>query len=221
MNAIDALIFDMDGVLIDSEPFQLRATQAAMGERGATYTERDNQAFFGTTDAEHLRVLRILFNLGPTTAELVEAKRRHLVTLIRSEGRPLPGVPTVPLRLRGSGLRLGLVSASARSVIKTVLDTVGLDQAFEIVVSGDEVARGKPAPDGFLMAARRLGIAPDRCLVIEDSRNGVLAAKAAGMSAAAVPCQATSHEDFSPADLVLPSLEALPKALGRNGQETT
>jgi HAD superfamily hydrolase (TIGR01509 family) len=218
MTPLRAAIFDMDGVLIDSEPLHLRATQAAMGHRGSSFTERDNRAFFGATDAELFRVLRILFNLDPDTSELVDAKRAHLVALIRAEGRPRPGVPEVPRGLRGAGLALGLVSASARPVIQTVLETVGLALDFTVVVSGDETGRGKPAPDGFLMAARRLGVEPHRCLVVEDSRNGVLAGKAAGMRVAAVPCPATSHEDFGPADLVLPDLEALPKALGLDGR---
>ena len=128
-----------------------------------------------------------------------------------------PGCRRSPSGFREAGLRLGLVSASARPVIDAILETVGLGGAFETVVSGDEVARGKPAPDGYLMAARRLAVDPERCFVVEDTRNGVLAAKAAGMTVAAVPGPATSHEDFSPADLVLPSLEALPKVLERNG----
>jgi beta-phosphoglucomutase-like phosphatase (HAD superfamily) len=95
---------------------------------------------------------------------------------------------------------------------------VRLETVFEALVSGDEVPRGKPAPDVFLMAARRLGVEPAACLVVEDSRNGVLAGKAAGMVVAAVPCPATSHEDFGPADFVLPGLEGLPKLLRRNGE---
>lgn len=219
MNRAEAVIFDMDGVLLDSEPLHLRATQAALGARGASYTERDNRAFFGATDAELFRVLRILFDLPASTEALVSAKRSHLVALIRAEARPLPGVPTIPRQLRAAGLGLGLASSSPRPVIDAVLETVGLDRAFQAVVSGDEVARGKPAPDGFLLAARRLGVEPARCLVVEDSRNGVLAAKAAGMAVAAVPCPATSHEDFSPADWVLPSLEALPKVLEQDRRQ--
>jgi HAD superfamily hydrolase (TIGR01509 family) len=217
MSVITAVIFDMDGVLIDSEPLHLRATQFALGDRARSYTTRDNQAFFGATDAEMFRVLRILFDLDTSTEELVRRKQEHLVSLIRVEGRGLPGVPSVPLRFREAGLRLGLVTASARPVIHAILETVGLGGAFDTAVSGDEVARGKPAPDGYLMAARRLAVPPEGCFVVEDSRNGVLAAKAAGMTVAAVPGLATSHEDFSPADLILPSLEALPKVLGHNG----
>jgi beta-phosphoglucomutase-like phosphatase (HAD superfamily) len=217
MSMIAAIIFDLDGVLMDSEPFHLRATRFALGDRAQSYTERDNQSFFGATDAEMFRVLRILFDLDASTDELALRKREHLVFLIRTEGRGLPGVPEIPLRFRETGLRLGLVSASARPVIDAILETVGLSEAFETVVSGDEVARGKPAPDGYLMAARRLAVDPGRCFVVEDTRNGVLAAKAAGMTVAAVPGPATIHEDFSPADLILPSLEALPKVLERNG----
>jgi HAD superfamily hydrolase (TIGR01509 family) len=217
MRMIAAIIFDMDGVLMDSEPLHLRATQFALGDRARSYTERDNQAFFGATDSEMFRVLRILFDLDVSTEELVRRKQEHLVSLIRAEGHGLPGVPHILLGLREAGLRLGLVSASARPVIGAVLETVGLSGAFETVVSGDEVARGKPAPDGYLMAARRLAVDPEACFVVEDTRNGVLAAKAAGMTVVAVPNPATSHEDFSPADLVLPSLDTLPKVLERNG----
>jgi HAD superfamily hydrolase (TIGR01509 family) len=217
MRAIEAVLFDMDGVLIDSEPLHLRATQVALGPRGMSYTERDNRAFLGTMDADMLRVLRILWDLDVPTPSLVETRTRHLVALIHAEGQPLPGVPVVPRELRAAGFALGLVSASPRSVIEAVLGTVGLAGCFGAIVSGDEAARGKPAPDGFLMAARRIGVPPERCLVVEDSRNGVLSARAAGMTVAAIPCPATRHEDFSPADVVLPSLEALPKILEAEG----
>jgi beta-phosphoglucomutase-like phosphatase (HAD superfamily) len=217
MSVVAAIIFDMDGVLMDSEPLHLRATRFALGDRAESYTERDNQSFFGATDAEMFRVLRILFDLDASTEDLVVRKREHLISLIRTDGRRLPGVPAIPLRFREAGFQLGLVSASARPVIDVILETVGLAGAFETVVSGDEVARGKPAPDGYLMAARRLAVEPERCFVVEDTRNGVLAAKAAGMRVAAVLGPTTANEDLSPADLVLPSLEALPRALDRNG----
>ena len=201
MTRLAAVIFDMDGVLVDSEPLHLRATQAALGDRGPSFAERDSRAFFGATDEEMLRVLRILFDLPTPTVDLVEAKRRQLVAMIRREAQPLPGVPAVLRWLRDSGRLLALASSSSRPVIAAVLSALSLGDVFRTVVSGDEVTRGKPAPDGFLMAARRLGVDPGACLVVEDSRNGVLAAKAAGMTVAAVPCPATSHEDFSAADL--------------------
>ncbi len=217
MSTIAAILFDMDGVLMDSEPLHLRATQFALGVRAQSYTERDSQAFFGSTDGETLRILRILFDVDAPTDELVRRKRERLISLVRAEGQGLPGVPEILLRFRAAGVRLGLVSASARPEIEAILETVGLKGAFETIVSGDEVARGKPSPDGYLMAARRLGLEPECCFVVEDTRSGVLAGKAAGMTVAAVPGPVSIQEDFSPADLVLPSLEALPKVLPLNG----
>jgi len=156
----------------------------------------------------------------PQPLLVLRGRREVEVVDVRAEFRDLLGrdrEPEIPLRFRAAGVRLGLVSASARPEIEAILETVGLKGAFETIVSGDEVARGKPSPDGYLMAARRLGLEPECCLVVEDTRNGVLAGKAAGMTVAAVPGPVTIHEDFSPADLILPSLEALPKVLPLNG----
>ena len=137
MSTIDAILFDMDGALMDSEPLHLRATQFALGDR-AGYTEPDDESFFGATDPDLFRILRILFDLDASTDDLVQRKRERLVSLVRAEGRGLPGVPDILLGLRETGLRLGLVSASARPIIDAILETVGLSGAFETVVSGDE-----------------------------------------------------------------------------------
>src|SRR5262245_55841650 len=102
MSTVAAVLFDMDGVLMDSEPLHLPATQFALGARVQSSTERDNQAFFAATDAEMFRILRILFDLEAATDDLVRVKREHLVSLVRMEGRPLPGVPAVPLSLRAA-----------------------------------------------------------------------------------------------------------------------
>ena len=208
-----AVVFDMDGVLVDSEPLHFRAVREILASHHATYTERDNQAFFGATDAELFRILRIIHNLEPGTEALVREKTDALVRLIRAEPRPLPGVPEIPRRLRGQGVPLGLASSSVRPLIDATLDVLGLADCFAAIVSGEELLRGKPAPDVYLLAARRLGVAPAACLAVEDSRNGVLAAKAAGMACVAIPCPATRGQDLSEADLVLASLEALPEAL--------
>ena len=209
-----AILFDMAGVLVDSTPLRVRATQLALGERGHFFTERDSRAFEDALDTDLLRILRILFDIETATSALVEHMRDHFVRLVTIDGRPLPGVPAVPRFLRRQGAKLGLVTSSARPVVLAVLRAVGLGDAFESVVTGEETARAKPAPDALIMAARRLGSRPAECIVVEDSRAGVLAARAAGMLVAAVPTPATSHEDFRAADLILPSLWALPAALG-------
>jgi HAD superfamily hydrolase (TIGR01509 family) len=138
----------------------------------------------------------------------------HLLALIRERPRPMPGVPDVLARLRGAGYRLALASSAEPEVIAANVATIDLAPFFETMVSGAEVARGKPAPDVFVETARRLGLAPARCLVVEDSRNGLLAAKAAGMRCAVVPCAATRHQDFTEADHRLRALADLPTLLG-------
>jgi len=127
---------------------------------------------------------------------------------------PMPGIPAVPRALAARGYRLAVASSSALEVIRATVDVLGIATLFETLVSGLDVGRGKPAPDVFLETARRLGLPPRACLAVEDSRNGVLAAKAAGMACAAIPCPATRHEDFSAADYRFGALTDLLPALG-------
>ena len=124
----------------------------------------------------------------------------------------MPGVPEVLGELGARGYRMALASSAEPVVIATNLDALDLGRFFEAIVSGTEVARGKPAPDVFLETAKRLGLPAERCLVVEDSRNGLLAAKAAGMACAVIPCATTRHQDFREADYrlqALPDLRAL------------
>ena len=146
MRRFGAVIFDMDGVLVDSEPLHLRATQAALGARGGSYTDRDNQAFFGTTDPEMLRVLRILFDLPESTAELVEVPDRAPGRADSRRGDTPARRPGRPPALRRSGVPLALASASRKAIIAAVLETLDLARAFEAVVSGDDVVRGSRRP---------------------------------------------------------------------------
>ena len=125
---------------------------------------------------------------------------------------PMPGVPDVLKEVRAAGYRMALASSAEVRVIDANLAALGLRPLFDVVLSGTQVARGKPAPDVFLAAADRLGTPPAGCLVVEDSRNGLLAAKAAGMRCAVVPCDHTRHQDFAGCDhrlRALPDLLAL------------
>jgi HAD superfamily hydrolase (TIGR01509 family) len=122
---------------------------------------------------------------------------------------PMPGVPEVLERVHASGYRMALASSAELRIIDANLTALALGPLFEAVISGTQVARGKPAPDVFLAAAERLGVAPGGCLVVEDSRNGLLAAKAAGMRCAVVPCAHTRHQDFGEADHRLGALDEL------------
>jgi len=158
-------------------------------------------------------VLRARYALAPDAAELTSAYVDVLIALIEERPRPMPGVPAVLAAVRGAVPRVALASSADPRVIATNVKALDLARYFDAVVSGTEVPRGKPAPDVFAETARRLGVDPRGCLVVEDSRNGLLAAKAAGMACAVIPCAATRHQDFREADHHLASLLDLPALL--------
>jgi HAD superfamily hydrolase (TIGR01509 family) len=201
-----ALIFDMDGVLVDSEPVHVEATRRLLAEHGVRYEGRDD--FFGFTDQEVFRVLRARYALAPDETTLAQ---RWIELVLRLADRmvPLPGVPDVLERLKSRGYRLALASGSAPPVIDATLAVLGISDVFELVVSAKQVGRGKPAPDLFLATAARLGLAPSSCLVIEDSRNGLLAAVGAGMRCVVIPCASTSGQQFLEASALLGRLADL------------
>ncbi len=195
-----AVIFDMDGVLVDSEPMHVEAMRRVLAPHGIEYTDADNERFFGFTDPEVFAVLASEREFGADVASLVRARTAMIVALTRERTVRMDGVPDVLGAIRDAGYRLALASSSAPDIIAATLETLDIVPLFELVVSGLTVGRGKPAPDIFLETARQLGVPPGCCLVVEDSRNGLLAAKAAGMACAAIPCPATSGQDFSEAD---------------------
>jgi HAD superfamily hydrolase (TIGR01509 family) len=199
----DAVVFDMDGVLVDSEAMHFAVTRRVLAECGVRYEETDE--FLGCTDLEMYQVLVPRYRLPHDAASLAE---RQVAMTVEHAAlvRPMPGVPAVPRTVARHGYRIAVASSASPEIIAAQLGAVGLADDFEHLVSGVEVPRSKPAPDVFLEAARRLGVAPHRCLVVEDSRNGMLAAKAAGMACAVVPCGATRRQYFGGADWRFASL---------------
>ncbi|MGH7373269.1 MAG: HAD family hydrolase [Candidatus Rokuibacteriota bacterium] len=204
-----AVVFDMDGVLVDSEPFGFEALRRVMARHGLPYTEQENAEFLGRTTLESCRTLKARHGLPESAETLADWYIEGMLELIGRAPIPMPGVPEVLQRIRASGYRMALASSAEPRLIEANLAALSLRSLFEAVVSGTQVPRGKPAPDVFLAAAERLGVAPADCLVIEDSRNGLLAAKAAGMRCAVVPCSHTRHQDFREADHRLGALPEL------------
>ena len=188
---MDALLFDMDGTLVDSEHLWLEAEVATMATLGATWTDEDQAYSLG---GPMERVIAYMVEKaggdhdhGEVTATLLA----HMERLLRSEHIPWrPGARELLSAARDEGVPRALVSASWRSLVdavhEEVLHEVGRD-AFLVTVAGDEVDRGKPDPAPYLLAARRLGVRPDRCVVLEDSPTGVAAGEASGAMVVAVP----------------------------------
>ena len=175
----EALIWDCDGVLVDSEPLSTAAWQAVLLRRGVRATPADLDRFTGRSDdavLEHYRRITGDRLEGILAEREVEFERQARGTL-----RTFPGLPELLGRLRSQGRRMAVASSGRLPRIRFSLEEVGLDGYFDIVCSATEVEKGKPAPDLFLLAARRLGVPPSRCTVIEDSVPGLQAAVRAGM----------------------------------------
>jgi HAD superfamily hydrolase (TIGR01509 family) len=193
---IRAVVFDLDGVLIDSEQVWNKVREELVRERGGRWSERSQREMMGMSSPEWSRYMHEVVGV-PGSAEEINGEVVARM-LERFAGSPpwLPGALEVVRRLSGSW-PLGLASSSNRELIDAVLAAGGIKGLFDATVSSEEVARGKPAPDVYLEAARRLGVEPGECTAIEDSHNGILAAKAAGMRCVAVP-----NEHYPPGEAV-------------------
>jgi HAD superfamily hydrolase (TIGR01509 family) len=215
----EAVIFDMDGVLVDSEPVHFATTNAVLARRGASIGRDFYDLRLGLPEADFFAdVVRHLGLEEPPRALAEERVRESLAALAGADLLPTDGALECLLLLRADGRRLALASSATRAQVSLVVDKLGLRRVLSALVSVEDVARGKPAPDLFLEAARRLGVEPGACLVVEDAVAGVLAARAAGMSAVALPPPGNSGEAHLQAGAleVLVSLrELLPERLDR------
>lgn len=208
---IEAVVFDLDGILIDSEHVWDEVRRQLAEERGGRWNENASRDMMGMSSLEWSRYMHDVVGLTEEPEEISAEVVHRLEDRYRRELPLIAGAEQAVERI-ASRWPLALASSSNRELIDLVLESSGLGRYFQASVSSEEVARGKPAPDVFLAAADRLAVAPDRCLVVEDSRNGLLAAKAAGMACAVVPCANTRHQDFREADhhlAALPDLLAL------------
>ena len=210
-----AVIFDLDGVLMDSEPLWNQAKEALVRDSGGRWRDEAPVAMMGMSSPEWSAYLRDELAV-PLDAEAIN--REVVRRMEEGYRRSLPLLPGADGAVRALAERwpLGLASSSNRELIDLVLELSGMERFFRVTVSSEEVPRGKPAPDVYLEAARRLGVAPQRCAAIEDSENGIRSAKAAGMRVLAIPnpLHPPGDEALAAADEVLGSLaELMPDAV--------
>ena len=207
---IDGVVFDLDGVLLDSEQVWDAAREQLVRERGGRWHERAQRDMMGMSSPEWSRYmhdeLRVPDPPGEISAEVV----RRLERLYRVSLPLIPGAREAVERL-AERWPLAIASSSNRELIDLALELMGVASHFQATVSSEEVGRGKPAPDVYVEAARRLGVDPKRAAAIEDSHNGIRAARAAGMRVIAIPnAHFPPGEDaLAQADVVLDSLAEL------------
>jgi HAD superfamily hydrolase (TIGR01509 family) len=212
-----AVIFDLDGVLVDSESVWDQARRGVVADNGGTWTPEATTAMMGMSSPEWSRYLHdelgVALEPGEINARVVE----RVLDAYRHDVPVLPGAVQSVRRL-ASRWPLGLASSANRPVIDAVLATTGLDDCFAATVSGDEVKRGKPAPDVYLAAARKLGVDASNAAAVEDSSNGLRSAAAADMVVVAIPNREfpPDEDSLAMADLVLDSIaELTPETIDR------
>ena len=202
------VIFDMDGVIIDSEPIHIKLEKELLIESGGDYSKVKHEDFMGTTDAHMWGTFKEQFNIELSVEELINIKRQRFIDSIDQ----IPLVDNVldfMESLRNSGFKLGLASSNNQKAVEAVKNKFGLDKYIEVFMNGEAVTNGKPHPEIFLTTAEKLGVNPEDCVVIEDSRNGVLAAKAAGMKCIGFQNKNSGGQVLSEADLIVNSYKEL------------
>ena len=204
---VDAIIFDMDGLLIDSEPLWRIAEIEMLSAVGVPITEEDAVATTGLRTDEVVELWYDRYPWPDPPRKEIEARIiTRLIALVRERGSVMPGVHEA-LQAVSAGFPLAIASSSTSEIIAAVLKTLAIEGYFQVTQSAEHEPYGKPHPGVYIEAARRLGVEPSRCLAFEDSPNGVIAAKAARMFCIAVPDPALKDDRrLQAADLILPSL---------------
>jgi HAD superfamily hydrolase (TIGR01509 family) len=207
---IEAVVFDLDGVIVDSEHVWDAAREALARERSGRWHEGAQQDMMGMSSVEWSRYMHDVIGLKDPPEEISAEVARRLEATYREELPLIDGATEAVARL-AERWPLAVASSSNRPIIDLVLELSGLDRFFRATVSSEEVSRGKPAPDVYLEAARRLGADPERSAAVEDSSSGILSARAAGMRVVAIPNMRfpPGEEALAAADVVIPSIGEL------------
>ena len=206
-----AVIWDMDGVIADTGPYHYRAWRQVFQKRGVSFTGEDFRRIFGQRNDA---IIRNTLGKDITPDEIsavAQEKEEGFRSIVRQNIKPLPGAIELIKRLSEGGFKMAIASSAPIENIQLVIGGLGISNCFQHFVSGRDVTEGKPSPQGFLLAARKLGMEPKSCIVVEDAVAGVAAAKRAGMYCVAVT-NTHSRTSLKEADLVVDTLEAVTAA---------
>jgi HAD superfamily hydrolase (TIGR01509 family) len=203
--AVRAVIFDMDGVIVDSEPYSIRALIDILRQYGVEPTEDDLRRSYGRRVRDDFIDYFSRYGVTADVDSAIAHKHARYYHLAAGHLQPFPGVMPLLGRLRARGYRVALASSGDRVKVAFGMQALELNGTFEAIVSGDDVTHSKPDPEIYLTAAQRLGVSPTECIAIEDAPAGVEAVKRAGMRCIAVTNSVT-REQLHRADLIVDSL---------------
>ncbi|AIS52963.1 phosphorylated carbohydrates phosphatase [Thermoanaerobacter kivui] len=206
---IKAVIFDMDGVIIDSEPLHIKLEGELFKKLGVEVSEEEHLSFVGSSSYYMWSKIKEKFNLPYSVEELVEMDRKRYLEYVLNTGEiiPVKGIKEAVEILFANEYKLAVASSSPIDVIQLVVKKLRIDKYFEVLISGDYVKNSKPEPDIFLYTADKLGVKPHECVVIEDSHNGVQGAKKAGMKVIGFKNPNSGNQDLSAADSIIDSFD--------------
>ena len=206
---LNTVIFDMDGLLIDSEPLWNQAASEIFRSYGVQLTEAQYAATTGLRTKEFLIFWFNHFTIAHE--KIAEAEIRivdRVIELVKQKGKPLPGVSHIFNFFTEKKFNIGLASSSSPDLINVVTDMLGIDRYLQAISSADDLAYGKPHPEVFLNCAQKLSVSPEQCVCFEDSYNGMIAAKAARMKCVIVPASREPNKpEWEAADLKISSLQ--------------
>lgn len=202
---LKAVIFDMDGVIIDSEPIYYKLCSDLLKKSRAALTKEEYYSYVGKPAAEFWTVMKKKYNLRENAEELININRKSYMDYLRGNNKekPIEGVCELIKELYDNNIRLALASSSSRDCIDIVLDKFKLNEYFQVIVSGDDVEDGKSTPYIFLQTAEKMSVKPSECIVIEDSHSGIKSSKAAGMVCLAFRNPNSGDQDVLLADVVI------------------
>lgn len=203
---VKAVIFDMDGVLSDSEPLFRESINKILGAEGAHITEQEYKELIGSTFDHAWQVLIDKFKLKNPLSHYMSIYDGVVEEMLGSKATPASGIYEIIAEVERRKLPKGLASSSKRIWIMALLKAIKLEKSFDVIVGGDEIAKGKPEPDIYITTAHKLGFEPQQCMIIEDSPTGILAAKRSGAKVIAVKTPYTAGLNISKADVIIDSL---------------
>lgn len=205
------IIFDMDGVLIDSEPVYLEINLKMFSELGIEMDDDDYKALVGMPSLPMWTMLKKKYNFDKDVNEIILSEKNKMIEILDSGiiSKPMDGISDLLTELKSAEYNLSVASSSAKDNIELVLKKIGITEYFEFIISGEEVVNGKPDPEMFLKVSEKFKVSSSECIVIEDSTNGINAAISAGMKCIGFKNNESNHQDVSKADIIIQNFEKL------------